>query len=525
MKKLITLFLALVMVLSMFAACSDKKPQEQPEGSESTPSSGGETPSASDIPSTGDDAPSTAGPGGETTPPEVETSVNQAIGIPEDLNYEGNEFTIVHWEPSMDEFDVSAEDQTGDPILDAIYKRNIYTEDLLDVELNFIHNQYISNTVAGMNTWCDNLQNIMSDPSTPVDVFASYSRVLSTATVRGFNQDITVYDNIDLTKEWWPSAIIDELSIDGKLFIFTGDISTNVLHMMYAFFYNKTMAEAYGLPDMIELVENKEWTIDKMIELTSMAYQDMAADGKTPDDQFGITFDWWNPDAIIQGADFKILEADKSGDSYIKITEEFFGETFDSFIDKLGDWAKQSAVFDDPDSTGKAGVAFDEGRAMFYISNLSKGFSLQELDIDYSVIPSPLRDQNQERYRTALANSYTNYGMSRGCKDGERAAAVISTLGYYGYKLTTPAIFDVTFKGKFSKDPTMIDMLDRIRSGISFDMGLLYMRELASINDKPTQAILNNTDWLGVAMNAFQQKSLNTLLRKFNGKLETAVNG
>ena len=115
--------------------------------------------------------------------------------------------------------------------------------------------------------------------------------------------------------------------------------------------------------------------------------------------------------------------------------------------------------------------------------------------------------------------------MSRGCKDGERAAAVISTLGYYGYKLTTPAIFDVTFKGKFSKDPTMIDMLDRIRSGISFDMGLLYMRELASINDKPTQAILNNTDWLGVAMNAFQQKSLNTLLRKFNGKLETAVNG
>ena len=315
MKKVVTLLLAIIMVVSMFAACA-------PAGDDTTGGNGSDTkaPAASgDNSGNGGNSGNSGnndnpGNGGDATEPEEELSIYEKIGIEEDLNYGDNEFTIVHWNEGRPEFFVDEEDQDGDPINDAIYKRNLYTEDLLGIEFNFIHNQYVTNTVASMNEWCDRLQNIMEDPSTPVDIFASYSRILSSATVRGLNQDIAVYDNLDLSKEWWPSAIIDELSIDGKLFIFTGEISTNVLHNMYTIFYNKTMAEAYGLPDMVELVKNDEWTIDKMIEATSVGYQDMTADGKTYDDQFGITFSWWCADALIQGANFKILSAGNADD-------------------------------------------------------------------------------------------------------------------------------------------------------------------------------------------------------------------
>jgi hypothetical protein len=368
----------------------------------------------------------------------------------------------------------------------------------------------------------------MEDPSTPVDLFASYSRVLSSATVRGLNQDVSVYDNLDLTKEWWPSAIIDELSVDGKLFIFTGDLSTNVLHNMYAIFYNKTMAEAYGISNLVDLVKNDEWTVDALIEATSVGYQDMTADGKTFDDQFGITFSWWCADALVQGANFKLLNAGDADDIadgiYINISDDYFSEVFDAFLGKLGDWASTTNVFDDANYSGHANNAFYEGRAIFHINVVSAGFNLQDTDLEYGILPIPIRDTDQTTgYRTCLGNTYTNYGMARSCKDGERAAAVVSTLGYYGKQLTTPAIFDVTFKGKFSKDPDMIDMFDTIRNGICFDMGLLYMRELDSINDKPTNAIATNTDWLGVKMNTFARKTLNTLLKKFNGKIATAM--
>ena len=528
MKKVITLLLAIVMVVAMLAACSPAD-SNTPGGNESDSKApaGSQQPSASQPQNPGESNPAASDPAG-TTPPAEELSIYEQIGIEENINFGGNEFTIVHWNEGHPEFFVEEEDQDGDPINDAIYKRNLYTEDLLGIEFNFIHNKYEGNSQSQMNTWCDRLQNTMEDPSTPVDLFASYSRVLSSATVRGLNQDVSVYENLDLKKEWWPSAIIDELSIDGKLFIITGEISTNVLHNMYAIFYNKTMAEAYGLPDMVQLVKDDEWTIDKMIELSANGYQDMTADGKTPDDQFGMTFAWWCADALIQGANYKILSAGNIDDiadgTYVKVSDDFFSESFDSFVGKLGKWANTVEVFDDANYSGDANTAFIEARAMFHINTVSAGFNLQETDIEYGILPAPLRDVNQTTgYKTCLGNTYTNYAMVRNCKDGERAAAVLATLGYYGHELTTPAIFDVTFKGKFSKDPAMIEMFDVIRNGICFDMGLLYMRELASINDKPTEAIRDNSDWLGIKMDTFQRTALNKLIKAFNKKIATIM--
>ena len=242
MKKVITLLLAIIMVVSMFAACTPAEgtPGGNESESKAPAASGNNGGNSGNSGNSGNEGESN---GPAATDPESELSIYEQIGIEEDINFGGNEFSIVHWNETQAEFYVNEEDQDGDPINDAIYKRNLYTEDLLGIELNFIHNKYETNTVASMNQWCDRLQNIIEDPSTPVDLFASYSRILSTATVRGLNQDVAVYENLDLEKAWWPSAIIDELSIDGKLFIITGEISTNVLHNMYAIFYNKTMAE------------------------------------------------------------------------------------------------------------------------------------------------------------------------------------------------------------------------------------------------------------------------------------------
>ena len=501
MKKVITLLLALVMMLSMLTACS---------GDPATPPEESKKPSGSSS----------------QQQPGEEVNVYEAIGLPEDINYSDAVINIMHWDEANAEFDISIEDQNGDPIIDAIYKRNLYTEQLLGVEFNFIHNEYKGNTVAQMNEWCDKLQNAMNDPTTPIDIFASYSRVLSTATVRGLNQDISAYNNIDLSKGWWPKAIIDELSIDGKLFIFTGDISTNVLHNMYVMFYNKTIAEQRGIEDLVAVVENNEWTIDKMIEVTKDVWEDAGTDGKTIDDQLGLTMSYWCADALIQGANFKILEAgDADSGEYIKLTDDFFSEVFDQFISKLGDWSATNDIYNDAKYIANIGTPFLEDRALFNIAAVSYGFSLQETDVDYAILPTPLRDTAQQGgYRTTIANTYSNYGMARSCKDGERAAAVVSALGYYAHELTTPAIFEVTFKGKFSKEAAMVDMFDRIREGICFDMGLLYMRELNSINDMPTMAIQKNEEWLGKKMDSFQRRSIGILVGKLNNKLDTAVN-
>ena len=156
MKKLITLFLALVLVVSMFAACSNP---EGPAG-ESTPSknNGNATPAP--------DASGNGG-GGEEQP---ETNEYEAIGLPEDINLGEKEITIYAWDPDYDEFDVDATALDGDPVADAVYKKNLYTEQLLNVELEFYDWEYKGNGLAELLEACDYIKNAMSDASSSVDI-------------------------------------------------------------------------------------------------------------------------------------------------------------------------------------------------------------------------------------------------------------------------------------------------------------------------------------------------------------------
>ena len=68
----------------------------------------------------------------------------------------------------------------------------------------------------------------------------------------------------------------------------------------------------------------------------------------------------------------------------------------------------------------------------------------------------------------------------------------------------------------------MMDMFDKLRSIISFDMGLLYQRQLNYINDWPTEAIRDNVEWTTKA-SALQMKALDKKMKVLNKDLKTLV--
>jgi len=510
MKKLITLLLALIMVLSMFVAC---KPSEQNPG-ESTPAPGESTPNAGD-------------PSDPSVTPEETLSEYEKIGIPE-LNYDDATIYIACWNAENPEYEVTAEDaNTGDPILDAIYKRNLYTEQVLGVDLEFTAIPGAGNQ-SEIISWCETAKNMQSDPATPVDILSCYSRTAAYATINGLNQDLTVYDYLDLTKEWWPKNVQDEFAIGNKLFFITGDISTNVLHMMYCIFYNKTLTESYGLGDPVQMVNDRTWTMEKWQEMSADLYEDIdGVAGKSAGDRYGVGFQYYHLDAIVQGCGFKLLENTNEDDQFIAITEDFYSQKLDGFVDNMIKWVKTNDVWNDTKygAAGSTEDAFKEGRSVFQINRATFGFQLQETDLDYGILPPPMLDPSeQEGYVTSLGNPYSIYSMSRSTQNGDRTAAVLQTMGFYGYELTTPAIFDVTFKGKFSKDPNAIDMFNLVRGAIGFDLGILYMRELNYMCDMVTNNAISQGQQWSVVTNAFTKKTMNTQIGKLNSRLATIVN-
>jgi hypothetical protein len=166
-----------------------------------------------------------------------------------------------------------------------------------------------------------------------------------------------------------------------------------------------------------------------------------------------------------------------------------------------------------------AGIIFKDGRAFFAINRMMYGFQLQETDITYGILPIPKFDANQENYNTCVDNSYTLYGICADTQNGDRAAAVIQALGYYGKTYTTPAIFEVTFKGKFSKEPAFIDMFDKIRDGVGFDVGRLLTVHMNLIADIPTlKAIANGQQWSIVA-SAMNLKATERAVKSLNNAI------
>ena len=121
MKKTLALILVFIMIISMLASCQkpDADPPESPDGS--TPAAESSTPDG---------------------PEESTVSEYEEAGLPEGINFENETVNIIYWErwdSTPNEFYVASDDLAGDPVDDAIYKRNLYTEQLLGVDLEFVH--------------------------------------------------------------------------------------------------------------------------------------------------------------------------------------------------------------------------------------------------------------------------------------------------------------------------------------------------------------------------------------------------
>ena len=158
MKKLSALFLAIILVVSMLAACTTPGGA----GGESTPQNGN-----------GDSTPAPGGNEGEGGE-EDEVSEYAKVGLPEGLNFSGDTVYIACWNSEQPEYDVDTEDLDGDPINDAIYKRNLYTEQLLGIELEFLPIAGTGN-VSEQVSWCDEASKMMKDPNTPLDILCNRS--------------------------------------------------------------------------------------------------------------------------------------------------------------------------------------------------------------------------------------------------------------------------------------------------------------------------------------------------------------
>lgn len=449
MKRTIALLLACAMLCPLFAACGKDSPDTT---SDSTTASTEATrdPNAPDF-----DADSIGDISGD-------------FNILVSGNYARNDF--------------AAENGEGTAVQNAVYRRNEYMREKFNV--NITNEDLIKfNSATGSGVGFTKLYTdyISGDKTYDAAMVGTYD--VATLAYSGYIHDLNAIENLNLSKSYWDQKASEDLSIGGKMFYTTGDITIIDNMVTNAILFNKDMIKNYGLDNPYTLVEDNEWTLEKFGSLVKAVGEDKDQNGiYDSNDTYGLLT--WN-DAMLS-----ILGA--SGEKICSINNDkleltFYNERVVSLYDMWED-----IVFDQAHSynyqynnvEGKATPTsswdearirmFDSEQALFYTTLLTTVDKHRNSETDFGILPFPKYDSNQKDYGHAVSAFHCAFVCVPTLAASPRVGAILEELAYQGKKLLTPAYYDQTLIGQYTRDEESAAMLDLIFATRVYDVGIYY---------------------------------------------------
>lgn len=435
--------------------------------------------------------------------------------LPADLNLDRT-VTMLTWK-DVEHEEFFVDDQTGDLVNDAIYKRTVTIEERLGIHFEEILCDGNSDNRA---TWVNFIQNDNMSASHAFDITAGYSlsqaKAANTGLLLDLNGDETGYLNFE--NPWWSPLLLEQATINNKLYFASGDISMNSLYMMYVCFVNTDIMAEHNLTDPSTLVQDGKWTYDKFFEYCEGIYQDLNGNGKKDsDDRFGYMSSGIHTDVWMYGAGINICEKDAEG--HLKFGEAFQGERTINVLNMVNNelWNTNDCIYT---SSVLHQKAFRDEKLLFCMDRSRISFKVlaDNGELKYTIVPCPKYDEEQDRYYTVMGNPFTLYGLPADCTDPEAMSAVLECLASESYRITTPAVFEQTLKLKYSQNEISGQMYDLIRDNITYDIGRIYSDALINQSMFRNAISGNATNW-ATQIKANQKvvaKKIATLEESFN---------
>ena len=431
--KILALLMAALLVLPMLAACGDT----------------GEDDSVTTV-------------GGAVT--EGETEKQPAVAK---KDYDDAEFVAIYCADTFNEgyFFIDEEDRKpGNDMDDRVYERALNVEEYLGVDI-------IAENGGNFQEYTTPLKNAISagDDSYQMVMTHVYMEVANLIT-SNYLRDFQDFDSMQLEEDYWNYGLMSDLSINDKMFCGYNDFC---LANCYMIGFNKDMVAEYSgtIGDLYDQVRNKQWTLEKMIEYSSLVSQDNG-DGKWDDqDTYGFSCFAWVPLVSFQhAANIPIVKESADGTFYISPMVDN-SEKIIALDEMLYDFMKAEYTYTYSPFDGKQALPLKSGRVMFEIVNNYGLVSTKEEDVKVGVLPYPLWDSNQEKYQTLSWNGVL--GIPTTVQDEDMVGDTIEMLAWYSEPVNT-AFYETLLGSKVADAPEDVEMLNLVWAGQVSDMGLVF---------------------------------------------------
>ena len=377
-------------------------------------------------------------------------------------------------------YEFLAESENGDVVNDAVYKRNLAVEERFNAKLNAV------DVMGGWNEqdiYLKKVQNSVAAGDDEFQLLSGYAAYMPKLQTGGYLINLHEVPYINFDKAWWSSDLKENFTINGKMFFATGDLSLSLWEDILAVYFNKQMIADYEIENPYELVRAGKWTIDKLNEICKDIYKDMDGDGKPSEksDIFGYATDTTNfVDGFFGAFDSPVIKKDENKIPYHAQNTQKMADIVDKLYAFL--WENPGVYanpISDPGPVNLYRYIFEEDRAMFLPELLGNAQALRSMDTDFGIIPYPKWDDNQEHYLTTSVAYFSMFCVPITVQNLEMTGILTEALCAESYKKVIPAFYEIALKSKYSRDDESAEMIDIIRSGLTFDFGKIYVTELA----------------------------------------------
>jgi hypothetical protein len=194
----------------------------------------------------------------------------------------------MRWVP-WEEGDVETKD--GDMLGSAVFDRNAWVEENYDV---IITKEYCS--VDSVNGAPPYSSVVRTDAATTSNAYQLY--ILRTVNIvdlveEGLFADMNEYDQYLHTDEpWWVKDSVESFTLGSHLYVAASEVLLRDKGGTAALFFNQVLAADYtDLPNFFELAENREWTLEEMINACSIVSSSLDGDDlmNSAQDMWGCT--------------------------------------------------------------------------------------------------------------------------------------------------------------------------------------------------------------------------------------------
>lgn len=403
-----------------------------------------------------------SGETGTTTAAETRDPLLDDLG---EFDFGGYEYRVhsVTYDPASALTLFDPEEQNGDILNDALWKRNREVEERFNIKF-----------VTSEDTWANNYKLIQSTVSAGEDAFDMIqliNREAFASAISGLLMPTSELVYLNPEKDYYMHDVNEQLEIAGKTFFYYSEESIHTFERACCLLFNHQIAEDYKLDNYYDLVREGKWTIDKMYKDARLVTADLDGDSLMGEnDQYGIigSADYLYA-SIYNGAGELTIRKDKDGIPYFAAqSSERLADIIEGILNERnsGDHIRINGRSDYKITLEE----FSKNTGLFAATVIGRVQNLRTMETDYGLLPFPKYDEEQDQYYSRVVDGWLHVVPITN-PDPERTSVIMEALASGTARHIIPAYYDNVISMKALRDEESIEMLDIIRSTRILDLG------------------------------------------------------